>query len=183
VIPFVTDIPEILGPTLKDLYNCGAEYVLFGGMTLKRGKQENYFMNILNHYAEELELAYHHLYQGDRWGNAIQEYYQSLYELFDILIKRFPIPTYIKPQFYHNVLTDNQRAIVVLQQLDFFHRSRGRKNPYGYASYVLSKQKQPLWQIRKNLRSINGIGPKTAQIIYQILDHPQHDVIADHFRS
>ena len=50
VIPFITDTKEVLEKTIQDAKDVGVDFIIFGGMTLKEGKQKEYFFNILQRY-------------------------------------------------------------------------------------------------------------------------------------
>jgi hypothetical protein len=52
----------------------GALTSLFGGMTLKKGRQKAYFENLLRKTRSELAAEYSKIYRGDPWGNATAEY-------------------------------------------------------------------------------------------------------------
>jgi DNA repair photolyase len=62
IIPWIgTDYENIEG-LAKEAKRANAEFILFGGMTLKPGRQKEYFMRVVNRhfpkYAEDLESAY-----------------------------------------------------------------------------------------------------------------------------
>ena len=48
VIPGVTDSREAMDATLAAAADAGARYVLFGGMTLKDGRQKEHFLSVLS---------------------------------------------------------------------------------------------------------------------------------------
>ena len=43
VIPFITDTKEVMEKTLQDAKEIGVDFIIFGGMTLKEGRQKEYF--------------------------------------------------------------------------------------------------------------------------------------------
>jgi len=47
VIPFMTDIPELMEETVKKSSGAGLDFIIFGGMTLKEGRQKEYFFQTL----------------------------------------------------------------------------------------------------------------------------------------
>jgi len=57
----------------------------------------------------------------------------------------------------------------MLEHLDYVFKLSGNKSPYGYAAYQISKLDTPLTELRDDLRSINGIGKFTAQILKEII--------------
>ena len=57
------------------IQNMRGEYTeLFGGMTLKKGRQEEYFFSSLRNRHPELLARYEQIYKGDEWGQATGEY-------------------------------------------------------------------------------------------------------------
>jgi DNA repair photolyase len=75
VIPFITDTPEMIGETLKKARDVGVDFVVFGGMTLKAGRQKDYFYKILSEKHPELTAKYEQICQANEWGQATEEYY------------------------------------------------------------------------------------------------------------
>ena len=47
VIPFITDTVELMEEAVKKAVEAGVDFVIFGGMTLKEGKQKDYFFNFI----------------------------------------------------------------------------------------------------------------------------------------
>ena len=58
----------------------------------------------------------------------------------------------------------------MLEHIDYLLKLKGRKSPYGYAAYSISKIKKPISQMKKNLRLIKGVGKATEKIIIEILE-------------
>lgn len=170
VIPFITDKPQILGGTMSQIKKHGADFCMFGGMTLKQGRQKDFFDQTLQELFPDLVYLYEHIYPGDPYGNATKEYYTSIQETFNMLIRRFPMPERIPLRLYDGILSENDKVSVMLDHLDYYHKSRGKSSPYGYASYSVSQLKEPLSEIRFSLQSIKGVGGATARIIAEILD-------------
>ena len=53
-IPFITDTPEMIEETLRKAQEVGVDFVIFGSMTLKEGRQKDYFDNVLKERYPEL---------------------------------------------------------------------------------------------------------------------------------
>ena len=47
-------------------------------VTLKDGRQKDYFLDVLQQRYPHLTAEYHMIYPGNQWGSAIGEYYQSI---------------------------------------------------------------------------------------------------------
>lgn len=173
VIPFVTDSKEIITDTLEKVQNANADFIIFGGMTLKEGRQKDFFYNTLGESYLELIPSYKSIYRGDhwgcKWGNPINGYYTSIQQTFNEAIRQYRLPQRIPPEFYVDLLDENDKVVVMLEHIDYFLKSRGKTSPYGYAAYSISQLKQPLSNMKSDLCSLKGVGKVTERIILEIL--------------
>ena len=170
VLPFITDKPKYLDESLKKAKEIGLDFVIFSGMTLKDGRQMEFFHNVLDKYDKSLKVNYQHLYGNNKWGSPKNEYYKSIYQIFNTISKRYKIVQRIPPNLYRDILEENDLVSVILDQIDFILKSQGKKSPYGYASYSISQLKEPLSSMKNKLRTIKGVGSVTERIILEILD-------------
>jgi DNA repair photolyase len=169
VIPFITDIKDVMEKTIQDAQDVGVDFIIFGGMTLKEGKQKEYFLNVLQQHYPKLILEYQMIYRGSKWGEAIPDYYSQLHQTFNTLMKQYKIPTRIPPELYKDILSENDLVIVILEHLDYLLKLEGKKSPFGYAAYSLSQEQQPLSTMLNKLDTIKGVGKTTKNIIREIL--------------
>jgi hypothetical protein len=156
--------------TLKKIKETNADYVIFGGMTLKEGRQKDFFYKVLKQFYPELIPKYEMIYKGDIWGNTTKEYYVSLNQTFSKLIQKYNIPIRIPQHFYTDYLEENDRVMIILEHIDYILKSQNKKSPYSYAVYSISKLKRPVSEIKHKLRSLKGVGEVTERIILEILD-------------
>ena len=170
VIPFITDIPSVMNETIKKAHEAGVDFIVFGGMTLKEGRQMKYFYDVLHQYYPDLLVDYSNIYRGNKWGNAVDNYYNSLNLLFNNIVKKYKIPKRIPPSFYRDILNENDYVSVLLDQLDYLCKIHGLKSNYGYASYQISQLKLPLSTMKNKLQTIKGVGRITEKIILEILE-------------
>jgi DNA repair photolyase len=169
VIPFVTDSPQRIEESIQQASAHGVKFIVFGGMTLKEGRQMEHFYSVLDQYDHELLTEYNIIYRGDKWGNATKEYYDSIQKTFDLLRKKYHMPCRIPPPLYDDLLTENDRVIVILEHIDYLLKLQGRKSPYGYAAYSISKLPTPLSTMTHDLQQIKGVGRVTEKLIREIL--------------
>jgi len=169
VIPFITDTKEILGRTIQDAKDIGVDFIIFSGMTLKDGKQKHYFLDTLQRYYPHLLPEYQMIYKTNVWGQAIQDYYDSITQTFTVLMNQWKIPKRIPPELYKKFLNENDLVIVILEHLDYLLKLEGKKSPFGYAAYSLSQIQVPLSTMFYQLRNIKGVGETTEKIIQEIL--------------
>jgi DNA repair photolyase len=169
VIPFLTDTPAMLEQSLQRAKDTGLDFVIFGGMTLKDGRQKDYFLDVLQQRYPHLTTEYHMIYPGNQWGSAIGEYYQAINQTFAKLAKTCQLPRRIPARLFRDILSENDLVAVILDQMDYLLKQEGRTSPYGYASYSVSQLKEPISAIKHRLRELRGVGPVTERIIREIL--------------
>lgn len=170
VIPFITDAPQMLDKAVKTANELELDYAAFGGMTLKPGRQKDHFMATLKTHFPDLLGEYGMIYSNNRWGGASQDYYGFINNLYHTIVRRYKIPPRIPARLYQDILDENDLVMVILDQMDYMIRLRGGTSPYGYAAHSISKIKEPLSLIRKELRNLKGVGKVTERIILEILD-------------
>ncbi len=171
VIPFITDLPEVMDKTLGDVSKAGADFVIFGGMTLKPGRQKEYFMEVLKKYNSGLSVEYGMIYgNNDAYGLARWDYYSSIDRVFNLLAMKHGVKKRMPLEVYGEFVNENDRVVVILEHLDFLLKLQGKKSPYGYAAYSVSKLREPVSSMRFMLKSLKGIGPVTEKLILEILD-------------
>jgi len=169
VIPFITDIPELMEETIGKASEAGLDFIIFGGMTLKEGRQKDIFYKVLRDNYPKLTGEYENIYQKNKWGEAAGEYYDSINQTFNSIIKKYKIPLRIPLAIYLDILEENDLVVVILEHIDYLLKLKGRTSPYGYAAYSVSQLKEPLSHIKGELRSIKGVGRATESIVLEIL--------------
>jgi hypothetical protein len=169
IIPFVSDKKNVLEQTFSDAKKAGVKYIVYGGMTLKDGRQKQHFYHMLKQYFPELLIEYQHIYKSDKWGQAIPQYYQSLGPPILRLSKKYEIPLRIPADLFTDIIPENDRIVVILDQINYLLRLRGQQSPFGFAASQVSKITTPLSEIIHSLQEIRGIGASTEKIIIEIL--------------
>ena len=169
-IPFVTDSREQLEESIRKLKNAGVDFIIFGGMTLKEGSQQNHFYQVLKSYDSDLISEYKKIYKGDKWGGASYAYYNALNRRFFDIIREYGVPSRIPSDFFSKVIDQNDLVAVILDQMDYILKQNGQKSPYGYAAYSVSQLKEPIMEHKNKLQSLSGVGSFTEKIILEILD-------------
>lgn len=170
VIPFVTDTPPMIEAALRAARAIGIDFVVFGGLTLKDGRQREHFLRVLERHYPHRAHEYEIIYRGDRWGNAVGEYYQSVNQVFAAAARTHRIAPRMPPRLYRDILEENDRVAVMLDQIDQLMRMRGNTSPYGFAAHGISQVKTPLSAMRYEIPKIKGVGPRVHKTILEILD-------------
>ena len=170
VVPFLTDTSEMIAETLRQAHEIGVDFVIFGGMTLKNGRQKTHFLDSLRERYPELSTEYERIYGANKWGHATAEYYHAINSIFNELSRKHKIARRIPPPLYRDILSENDLVVVMLEHLDYFLRLEGKRSSFGYAAYAISKLNKPLSTLKTALREIKGVGEKTEKIILEILE-------------
>jgi hypothetical protein len=146
----------------------GTDFVVFGGMTMKRGNQQEHFLRVLRNNYPELLPEYTMIYQGNKWGEAIPDYYRSISQTFDTIATEYGMSKRLPAYLFNDILDENDLVTVILEQLDYLLRLKGAQSPYGYAGRSVSQLKQPISTLA-NMRQIKGVGVTTEGIIKEII--------------
>lgn len=170
VIPFITDTPAQIEKVFQKAKEIGIDYIIFSGMTLKDGRQKQYFLNVLKKYYPDLIPAYEDIFQPNAWGQAIDEYYASIHQTFLPIAKQYKIPIRMPQHLFNDMLEENDLVEVLLGQTVYLCQIQGRSSPFGFASYSISQLNPPLSSLRGHLQKIKGVGHTTERIILEILD-------------
>jgi DNA repair photolyase len=170
VIPFITDLPEIMEESVSKAKDAGVDFIIFSGMTLKQGRQQDYFYKVLDSYKPELKQNYDLIYSDSKWGNASEEYYNSISLAFHGIAKKYDMPVRIPLKFFKDILNENDLVTVLLEHIDYMLKIKGERSPYGYAAYSISQLKTPISEIKNSLQSLKGVGISTEKIILEILE-------------
>jgi DNA repair photolyase len=170
VVPFITDTPEKIQNTVRDAVNAGVDFIVFGGMTMKVGRQQDHFFDVLKEYDDSLVDAYDHIYSSSEWGQASGEYYQSINDVFSEIAAAYKIPVRIPPHIWDAEVDENDRVIIILEHIDYLLKLRGGKSHYNSAAYSISQQKETLSSMREKLEQLKGIGVSTARLVREVLD-------------
>ncbi len=169
VIPFITDTLEKMEETIQKARSIGVDFIIFSGMTLKDGRQMDYFHSVLKKHYPDLVPQYYTIYRKDKWGRATGEYYGLIEQVFLSLAGRYKISIRIPHYLYKDFIDQNDLVVVMLEHLDYVLRLKGCSSPYGYAAYSISQLKEPLSAMRGSLQSLKGVGKVTESIVREIL--------------
>ena len=170
VIPLVTDAPELIEATVRKAAEVGVDFVIFGGMTLKEGRQKEHFFSVLEEGYPHLVKEYEDIYRGEKWGQATKNYYDQINHTFGRLARKYGVPVRIPPQLYRDILWENDLVVVMLEHIDYMLKLRGKRSHYGYAAHSISKLGKSMSTIREELRKIKSVGEKTEEVVLEILE-------------
>ncbi len=168
VIPFITDTYSMVDQAISQAQEIGVDFIIFGGMTLKQGRQHDHFMQVLRRHYPGLLSEYDMIYPLGKYGEAVGEYYKSISQVFDTVASKYNIPKRMPAVLFNDILEQNDLVMVILEQIDYLLRLKGARSPYGYAAHSVSRMEQPISTL-KNMRSIKGVGKTTEGMIKEII--------------
>lgn len=151
VIPFLTDTPEMIEESVYTAKKTGIEFVIFSGMTLKEGRQKDFFMSILKNEYPELVKKYESIYRGSEWGEAEKEYYHTINKTFYKISKKYKMPVRMPLYLFKDIFDENDLIIILFEHIDYMLKLKGEKSPFGYAAYKISQLKEPVSTVLENL--------------------------------
>jgi DNA repair photolyase len=170
VIPFLTDTSELMEETIRKAKEAGVDFVIFGGMTLKEGRQKDYFYVALRRAHPELIAEYQNIYKGSEWGEATKEYYSLISQRFNSIAKKYKMPKRMPLALYRDILEQNDLVVVILEHIDYLLKLEGKPSSFGYAAYSISQLKEPLSTVKGELQKIKGVSKAVEPVILEILE-------------
>lgn len=172
VIPFITDSEKLITETVSKAGENGVDFINFGGLTLKEGIQKDYFTAFLkDNFPQHLE-KYEMLYSpSNQWGAPKWEYAAEVDKVFDKIASEYGIAKRIPVSIYRDLVSKNELVTIMLEQIDYLARLKGKNSPYGYAAHSVSKINEPLENLSQSeLLQIKGVGNYTAKLVLEILE-------------
>ena len=169
VIPLVSDSKEQMEEVVSAAADAKIDFIHFGGMTLKEGRQKDHFYRTLAEYDPSLPPVYDSIYRESKWGAPSPEYAANLYRLFHTLAVFYKVPMRAPLPLFNDIIDREDMVVVLLEQIDYFLKTLGQKSAFGFAAWSISQIKQPLASVSGELRAVRGIGPGVEKVILEIL--------------
>ena len=169
VIPFVTDTEQLIDRALQAALDAEVDYLIFGGMTLKQGRQSSHFLSHLARHHAEFLGEYRKIYRADPWGQATAGYYRSLHERFRGIAGKYNLPLRMPPELFMDLLDDRDRIVVILEQMDYLFRLQGKASAYGHAARAIARLPEPIRDQLQSGKPISGVTGKARALIGEIL--------------
>jgi DNA repair photolyase len=170
VIPFVTDTPEHMDRSVEAARAAGLDFVLFGGMTLKPGRQREHFMAVLEAHFPEAALHYDMVYGYDTWGRASSEYYDAITRGFDVVARAHRMVQRVPLRLVRGLVPENDLVVLALDHIDYYLKAAGNRSPYGYAAHMISQLTEPIRDMGPRLRQVKGVGRAVEKVVAELID-------------
>ncbi|MBN1698216.1 MAG: radical SAM protein [Spirochaetales bacterium] len=169
VVPFVTDTEDLIEASVKKAAEAGADFVIFGPMTMKRGRQGDYFMNTIRSSFPDIPEKYRAVYGNDEWGNPVSSYTDMVHGRVAPIASRYRMPLRIPIGLFDTLLDENDRVIVLLQHIDYLLKIRAQPSSFGYGAYLLSKLTKPFSSIKEEIDNMARLNKRVKQTVFEIL--------------
>ena len=126
LLPFLCDSEKDLCALSRRLAEIGVDFVLFGGLTLRPGRQKDCFFETLERSHPQLRQAYAELYNEDRLSGAPRaEYSTALHRRAVAAFAEVSLSTVIPHRIYRGRLPLYDEVYVLLNHLVTIYGGRG----------------------------------------------------------
>ena len=172
IVPQLSDSEEQLEPLVRQVAEAGVSFALFGGMTLKPGRQQQHFLQLLaRHHPRQAERI-RALYPGHRWGHARGDYYTRLNALCRRLLVRYKVAPRVPLRLFQGKVERNVEVALVLSHIHYLLQLRGeQRTAYERVAHSLQRLDHELEDVveRGMLRHVPGVGQVTGRLIEQMV--------------
>jgi DNA repair photolyase len=180
IIPAIGDTEENIRALAKDAKRVGAEFIQFAGMTLKPGRQKEYFLRVVReHFPQQLGLLESIYANNDRYGSPMRG--------------RLPVNVMLRGRricqevgirdrsVRHTVRAEpevNRQVLQVLLNIAFYQSFAlgmrwTQSKPYQQLAATIEAGVENLEELRRENRLAErlGITPEMVRVVEEILDH------------
>jgi len=171
VLPYITDDETHIHGSVKAAKEAGASYVLFGGMTLKPGRQREHFLTILGRHYPHLIEPYHRMYGDDPYGSPARGTGADVHGIFKRATKDMGMPTRIPPSVLGSAITKNEHISTILGHLAHLRRTHARS--YRKAAMTVASLPQPIDSLLTPPGDLDGIDTTANGIIQEYISTGQ----------
>lgn len=173
MLPYLSDDEDSIKEVVKDVKNAGANFILFGGMTLKEGRQKEHFMRVLQKNYPKLVDKYTQLYKNSgKYGNANSKYYKGINQLAYKICKDNKIETRIPYEIFKDKIEMKYEVSVLLAHIAHYLRMEGEKY-YNFrkASFDIQKISEPIERMvnEKIVGKISSVGKFIEDLVEEIV--------------
>jgi DNA repair photolyase len=139
VIPYISDSAEEIERMLQKCKDAKVDFVLFGGMTLKAGRQKDHFLKVIQENYPALHEKIKALYsRNDQYGRAVGFYYPKINQQFYRLARKYKIQFRMPHELFKGLFPKYHEVALLLAHIGEYLQSRGiQREAYGHAGYAL----------------------------------------------
>ncbi len=164
LIPLLTDTEEQIEKIIIKAKETGVDFVIFGGMTLKKGKQKDHYFNVLKQYYPKEITRYNKIYFDRKYGEATWQYYNYIEKNFVKIANKYKINKRIYRTNFEKHIDKKDLIIIILEQIDYLLKQKGTESNFGKEAYHISQSKQSITELIEE----NKLNNKAVEIIKEI---------------
>jgi DNA repair photolyase len=172
IIPMITDSKEHLEAFFQTITNLGVDFCSVGTLTLKKGRQEQYFLQHFSKTYPDQAAIYHTIYPGNPYGNPVWERVAPIYTHAHRIQQHYRIPPRIPKPIFENQFSTNTTVAILLSHISALLQLKGiERNSYAQAAYHIMKLKESLPNLAQHnlLSRIPSVGSVTEKMIREYL--------------
>ncbi len=128
LIPLVSDSAASVEVLVRSVKEAGVAFALFGGMTLKGGRQQRHFMRVLGKRHPEHLDRYAALYQGHEHGHASGADYHRTDRRCARLLREHRLPPRIPHHLFAGRVRRNVEVAMILSHIHYLLLLQGKQN-------------------------------------------------------
>ena len=169
VLPYISDSIDQLSVVVNTASRIGLDYVIMGLLTLKKGRQRNYFGQVLKEYDAALNPYYEQIYKDPKWGSPASFYSAEVQSQFGKLAREKGINQRIPIRLFPAQMSQRDRVAIMLEHLDHYWRQIRKESPFKIAA-------GSIWQLPRrtdldceNILQLKGVGRFTERVIRSFL--------------
>ncbi|MDD3647725.1 MAG: radical SAM protein [Candidatus Dojkabacteria bacterium] len=140
-IPFISDSEEEIRKTYEKCVKHKVDFVLSGGMTLKIGRQKQFYLEFIKKLFPKLYEPTVKLYSNaDHYGSPVWQYSKNLYTLFNKLSREYKLKVRIPQHLLKDILPNYYESALMLSHMGEYLRQQGiNRKAYAYAGHSIQK--------------------------------------------
>lgn len=165
ILPFLSDKHDNIRIFLQQADDSGAEYFIVGGLTLKQGRQKDYYYQTLDKHYPDLKEKYQTIYPDNKWGSPVYESHNTLYETVKELIGQYNLPPRIPQHLFKGQLDENDFISIILEHRAFEETDKTSAKALYFASNVISKLEKNIKEYSLDELNAKGIKSNAIKII------------------
>ena len=168
ILPYVTDSEKQMTDVVRLSFEHKAQYLVMAGLTLKPGRQRQYYENVLKRYKSQHLKEYGKIYGNGKWGNVSEGYYSWLEKRFYNIARKWELAKRIPINLYNDILSREDLLRIALEHLDYLHRKLEKPSPFANIVSKIQNLPGPFENYLSGLKNISGIGPFSEKIILEL---------------
>ena len=183
-IPFISDNEKSIKDVVSASKKAGADFILFGGMTLKEGRQKEHFMKIIKEKFPNLLENYEMLYKNSgQWGSPDVRYYNKvrgvdLNKLNYQICKAYKMPVRIPYELFKYKIELKYEVAIILAHIGYYLGMEDKRgSAYRKAAFNIQKSNIDFGQrtLFSEKIKIKGAGKFINNLIDEIVDERKCD--------